>query len=182
MATAAARIRVRRTEPRDAAAMARIMAEPAVYANLMQLPLANEPLWAAKLAATPDDASADLRLVAELDGQVIGSLGLHPVVARVRRHHVATLGISVAPHAWGQGVGSALMHTALDFADRWGQILRIELQVYPDNTRAIALYERFGFVHEGRHRGYALRDGAYVDSLSMARLHPQPPGWSSHTA
>ena len=40
---------------------------------------------------------------------------------------------------------------------------------------AHGLYERFGFVPEGRHRAYALRDGAYVDCLSMARLHPNPP-------
>jgi len=25
------------------------------------------------------------------------------------------------------------------------------------------------------HRGYALRDGVYVDALAMARLHPNPP-------
>jgi len=31
-------------------------------------------------------------------------------------------------------------------------------------------------VQEGLHRGYALRAGHYVDSLSMARLHPSPPG------
>ena len=60
-------------------------------------------------------------------------------------------------------------------ADRWAQVLRMELQVYADNARAIALYESLGFVREGLHRGYALRDGAYVDSLSMARMHPNPP-------
>jgi putative acetyltransferase len=37
------------------------------------------------------------------------------------------------------------------------------------------LYRRHGFVVEGTHRAYALRDGAYVDALSMARLHPRPP-------
>jgi hypothetical protein len=29
--------------------------------------------------------------------------------------------------------------------------------------------------HEGRMRGFALRDGEYVDALMMARLHPNPP-------
>lgn len=175
MDAAAPRIHVRRTEARDAAAMARIMAEPAVYASLMQMPLANEALWAAKLAKTPGDDSVDLRIVAELDGEVVGGAGLHPASERVRRRHAAMLGISVAQRAWGQGVGSALMQTLVDWADGWGQVLRIELQVYADNQRAIRLYERFGFRHEGTHRAYALRDGQYVDSLSMARLHPRPP-------
>ena len=60
-------------------------------------------------------------------------------------------------------------------ADDWLGVLRIELTVFADNTRAIRLYERFGFEHEGRLRGYALRDGRYVDALTMARLHPRPP-------
>ena len=54
-------------------------------------------------------------------------------------------------------------------------VLRLELTVYVDNARAIALYRKFGFEVEGTHRAYALRDGAYVDALCMARLHPNPP-------
>jgi L-phenylalanine/L-methionine N-acetyltransferase len=74
-----------------------------------------------------------------------------------------------------QGVGNALMLALLDYADRWALLLRIELTVYADNARAIALYRRHGFAVEGTHRAYALRDGAFVDALAMARLHPQPP-------
>ena len=39
---------------------------------------------------------------------------------------------------------------------------------------SVRLYRRFGFVAEGRRRAYALRDGAYVDTLAMARLNPSP--------
>ena len=37
------------------------------------------------------------------------------------------------------------MTSLCDYADRWGQVLRIELQVFADNARAIALYRSFGF-------------------------------------
>ena len=67
------------------------------------------------------------------------------------------------------------MQALCDYADRWMGVLRIELTVYVDNAAAIALYRKFGFETEGRHRGYALRDGRYVDALAMARLHPNPP-------
>ena len=77
--------------------------------------------------------------------------------------------------AQGQGVGTALMQALVDDADRWAQVLRLELTVYADNARAIALYRKFGFEVEGTHRAYALRDGACVDALAMARLHPSPP-------
>ncbi len=165
---------VRRARPTDAADIARMMASPAVYANLMQMPLASEEHWRKRLETHNDPDRPDLHLVAECGGQVVGSAGLHPA-PQLRRRHVAMMGISVAPEAQGQGVGRALMQALCDYADGWAQILRIELTVFTDNPRAIALYTSFGFQHEGTHRAYALRDGAYADVYAMARLHPHPP-------
>jgi putative acetyltransferase len=67
------------------------------------------------------------------------------------------------------------MAALTDYADNWGHLLRIELTVYTDNHKAIKLYKKFGFEEEGVRRAYALRNGAYVDVLGMARLHPTPP-------
>jgi putative acetyltransferase len=166
---------LRRATPADAAALAHQMADNGVFANLMQLPWPTEALWRQrleKMAAAGE--SAELLLLAERDGVLLGSLGLHPM-DRVRRRHAAMLGISVGAAHQGQGVGTALMQAVCDYADRWAHLLRLELTVFADNARAIALYRRFGFEQEGRHRAYALRDGVYVDVLSMARLHPHPP-------
>jgi L-phenylalanine/L-methionine N-acetyltransferase len=85
------------------------------------------------------------------------------------------LGLSVSLPWQRQGVGRALLGALCDYADRWTGALRLELTVYTDNAAAIALYRCFGFEAEGTHRGFALRDGAYVDALAMARLHPNPP-------
>lgn len=175
---------IRRAALGDAAAFARTMGHPEVLANLMQLPYADAAQWDARLRESLAPGRADLVLVAERPDaaglpQVVGNAGLHPVGAALRRRHVMSLGIAVHPEAQGQGVGRALMQALCDWADRWGQVLRTELQVYADNARAIALYQRFGFCVEGRHVGYALRDGRYVDSLSMARLHPEPPRWDA---
>ena len=95
--------------------------------------------------------------------------------------HVVAIGLSVVADAQRQGVGTALMQALCDYADRWMGVLRIELTVYVDNVDAIALYRKFGFETEGRHRGYALRDGRYVDAFAMARLHPDPPAASLST-
>jgi putative acetyltransferase len=168
-------IAIRRATPADAAAYARIMADPAVFPGLMQMPHANEELWRARLIENAAPGKHDLLLVAEHGGEVVGTCGLHPVGPALRRRHVAAIGISVAPEAQGQGVGSALMQAMCDYADRWMGVLRIELSVYVDNAAAIALYRKFGFETEGRHRGYAMRDGRYVDAFAMARIHPEPP-------
>ncbi|MNR49613.1 Spermidine N(1)-acetyltransferase [compost metagenome] len=82
------------------------------------------------------------------------------------------MGVAVA---WqGKGVGSKLLATALDIADNWMNLQRIELSVYADNEAAIALYRKFGFETEGLFRDYAVRDGVLVDTLSMARLRRTP--------
>jgi putative acetyltransferase len=169
-------ITVRRTTTKDAAAIARIMGDPAVYPGLMQLPHTSEEVWTARLAEACKPGKVDLLLVAELNGEMVGSSGLHPVSESLRRRHAMMLGISVAPAAQRRGVGHALMTAMCDWADNWAGVLRLELQVYTDNVAAMALYRRHGFEFEGTHRGYAMRDGRYVDSCSMARWHPKPPG------
>ena len=87
-----------------------------------------------------------------------------------RRAHAATIGMAVHDAYQGKGVGSALMKAVLDLADNWLQFTRIELTVYVDNAAALALYKKFGFEIEGTHKQYAFRNGAYVDSYSMARI------------
>ena len=166
---------IRRAGPGDAAAFARILGDPEVLPQLMQLPYTSEAIWRTRLADNDTPGRIDLQLVAERGGVVVGSAGLHPVGPATRRRHAMMLGISVAREAQGQGVGKALMQALCDYADRWAQVLRLELDVYADNARAIALYRQFGFEIEGRHPGYALRDGEYVESISMGRLHPNPP-------
>ena len=73
----------------------------------------------------------------------------------------------------GKGVGTALLGAAIDLADNWLNVERIELSVYTDNVPAIALYERFGFKIEGTHHRYAFREGGYVDAHTMARLRSE---------
>lgn len=175
---------IRRAVIGDAAAFARVMGHPDVVPGLLQMPYTSEALWQTRLTDTLALGKPDLQLVAELPDsrgqlQVVGTAGLHPTSAALRRRHVMNLGIAVHPDGQGQGVGHALMAALCDWADRWGQVLRIELTVFVDNARAIRLYERHGFVQEGRHRGYALRSGQYVDVFSMARLHPNPPRWDA---
>ena len=177
-------VHLRRAVVADAAAFARIMGHPAVVPGTLQLPHTSEALWSERLTSTLALGKSDLMLVAELPDsrgqpQVVGTAGLHPVGASLRRRHVMNLGIAVHPDAQRQGVGQALMAALCDWADRWGQVLRTELTVFADNQHAITLYQRHGFAQEGRHRAYALRDGHYEDVLSMARLHPNPPRWEA---
>ncbi len=171
-------VTVRRARPAAAADCARMTGDPDVYANLMQLPPPSEDRWRARLEEGARPNAGDLVLIAELGGHAFGSAGLHPA-PQLRRRHAAVIGISVVPEAQRRGVGRALMQAMRDCTDQRAQILRIELTVFTDTERAIALYRHFGFRVEGPHRGYAMRHGVDADVHCMARLHPSPslPAW-----
>lgn len=164
----------RRASPDDAAALARLMSDPQVFTGLLQTPYPSAEAWRKRLEQQVDENDG-LHLLAIDNDKLIASGGIHSVGARLRRRHVAGLGICVARDRQGQGVGSEMMSRLLEWSDNWAGYLRIELNVYTDNERAIALYRRFGFELEGTHRAHALRDGVFVDTHSMARFHPNPP-------
>ena len=73
----------------------------------------------------------------------------------------------------GKGVGTALLQTAVDLADNWFNLVRLELEVYTDNEPAVRLYKKMGFVIEGTFVQYAYRSGQYVDVYAMARLRSE---------
>lgn len=164
----------RRASPDDAAALVRLMSDPQVFAGLLQTPYPSIEAWRKNLEQQTEQNDG-LHLLAIDNGEVIASGGIHGLGTRIRRRHVAGLGICVAAQRQKQGVGSEMMRRLLDWSDNWAGYLRIELNVYTDNERAIALYRRFGFEMEGTHRAHALRDGVYVDTHAMARFHPNPP-------
>lgn len=162
-------IKIRAAEPDDFAAIHETMTQPIAQTQTLQLPYASQDMWKKRLAET---ATGDHILVAEVDGKVVGNLGLHNhnLAKSARRRHIGYIGMSVHDAWHGKGIGSALMKAAIDIAENWMQLTRLELTVYVDNARGIALYKKFGFEIEGTLRRYAFRDGKYVDAYTMARL------------
>ena len=160
-------ITIRACSPDDAAALQQLLAQPSAYANTLQLPYPSLAHWQQKLASS---ASPHLhRLVACRGPELLGEISLM-LSPNARRAHTAGLGMAVSEHCRRQGVGRLMLAAAIDLAEQWLAIRRIELEVFVDNTAAIALYEQHGFVAEGIARGYAFQNGRYADVLRMARI------------
>jgi len=163
-------ITIRHIEPSDAEAVAKIFTGPKAIWGTLQIPFPSVEMWRKRLAEPPEGMYG---LVACIDGEVVGQLGLHTFPNRPRRRHAAGLGMAVRDDWQGKGVGTALMRAALDLADKWLNISRLELEVYTDNEPAIALYKKSGFQIEGKCIHADFRDGKFADIFMMARLRPQ---------
>lgn len=108
-----------------------------------------------------------LTLVAEADGEAVGNV-LVTVERNMVSSHVGTLSVVVAERWRDVGIGSALVRAAQEWAKERG-LLKVALAVFPDNERAIAVYERAGFVPEGLRRRQYRADGDVLrDELLMA--------------
>ena len=111
--------------------------------------------------------SADeANLLASTAGAVVGHISVtrerHPATS-----HVATLGMAVSPAWRGRGIGAALLAEGLSWARGHG-VEKVLLSVYPENTAAIALYRRSGFVQEGRLSRQSRKAYGDVDEILMA--------------
>lgn len=104
--------------------------------------------------------------VLEDGAEFVGGIGVHPTSAK----GVSDLGMSILPEYRGEGWGRQLVDVAIEAACAEG-IRKIELEVFPDNGRAIALYANSGFEIEGLRRDHYLRlDGSLRSALIMARF------------
>lgn len=107
-------------------------------------------------------------VVAIVDNNVVGWCDISSIHRDVAEH-VGSLGIGVVEGYRGIGIGEELMHVALQKAKEKG-LTRIELTVRENNTRAIELYKKLGFVAEGLHRNAIKVDGKYENYISMGLL------------
>ncbi len=104
----------------------------------------------------------EVYLLALAGDEIVGTLNFS-AGHRSRVRHSGELGMSVRKAYWGQGVGSGLLDTLLNWARQTRVIKKINLRVRVDNHRAILLYERRGFVREGTLRKEVFLDGVYYD-------------------
>ena len=99
------------------------------------------------------------------DGRVVGIAEAHETTVA----GALSLGIALLPGARGRGHGRALVDAVLVHSIGTGAH-KVELEVWPDNLRAIGLYESAGFTVEGLRRDhYRRRDGTLRSAVLMAR-------------
>jgi L-amino acid N-acyltransferase YncA len=107
-----------------------------------------------------------LRLVAELDDEVVGWAALSRASARRCYAGVAENSVYVARHAQGRGIGRALLEALIKRA-RLDGVWTIQTSIFPENRASLALHEACGFRVVGRRERIAKRDGLWRDTLLL---------------
>jgi RimJ/RimL family protein N-acetyltransferase len=132
------------------------------YLTFLEAP----PLDSVRAFVKSNIAEGHPQVVAVVDGEVVGWCDIRRN-ARETHAHCGTLGMGIVPAYRDKGLGRRLITAALDAARELG-LHRVELHVHADNPRAIALYEKVGFVREGVARDAVKIDGRFIDAIQMA--------------
>jgi RimJ/RimL family protein N-acetyltransferase len=163
---------LRAARPTDAGALARLFAAVRAEGRWLVTPPSaisepSEAFFLGEMIA----GEMTLALVAEADAEVVGN-----VIVSVERSsisdHMGTLSICIADGWRDVGMGGDLVRAALDWARERG-LAKVALGVFPDNERAIAVYERAGFVREGLRRRQYRSGNGYRDEVLMAWFPPE---------
>lgn len=107
-----------------------------------------------------------LFLIAICEGEIIGCLTFSGG-NRKRIEHYGEFGVTVLKKYWGLGIGKALINYFIQWARVSGIIKKVNLKVRADNTKAIKLYKRLGFVKEGTISRFFYHGGRFYDVYVM---------------
>jgi L-phenylalanine/L-methionine N-acetyltransferase len=163
------RITIRPLRLTDADDIHELMHMPNVLWGTSLLPSTPAYLWHKTIERWVQDERMHV-FVADIQNKVAGIVSVH--VGTGRESHVGDIAMAVHDRYQGQGIGKMLMLTVIDLADNWLNLVRLEMDIYTDNERALRLYKNFDFEIEGRKRLDAFRGGSYIDSYMLARLRP----------
>ena len=156
-------MRIRRAKPADAPAIARQMKVVVDEGGLLATE-SDVTLTELTERFRQGFGEGNISIVAENEGEIVGGITVHPTGI----DGVASLGMSIVPEHRGLGLGRDLLDAAIEAAREAGY-RKLELEVFPENAPAIALYLRAGFEIEGLKRDhYRRRDGSIRSALLMA--------------
>ena len=108
-------------------------------------------------------------VLAELDGEYVGNASFDVAGVSRRNSHRADIGIALYLDYTGMGIGTKLFALILETIEKCG-FETAELTVVEGNSRAIHMYESFGFVEVGRiPKANKYDDGTYAADIHMIK-------------
>ena len=94
---------------------------------------------------------------------------------RRRMSHCGEFGMSVDPDCWNRRIGSALVAAMVEQVKKDGVLSRVQLSVLANNPYAERIYQKHGFLVEGRRKQAVCIDGEMVDEIVMGLVLSEVP-------
>lgn len=99
-------------------------------------------------------------------GQHIGNIKIDPIN---QKHGIGEYGILMGNRLeWGKGYAKEASILIINFCFNVLKLRKITLGVVENNTSAVALYNKIGFLVEGRYINHVFYNGSYCNVLRMA--------------
>jgi RimJ/RimL family protein N-acetyltransferase len=113
------------------------------------------------------DSENSILLVATHNDKVVGNLDITGGKRR-RLRHTGLVGMGMLRAFRAKGLGKAMLTAGVKWAKEQHQLDRLWLQILAGNEPAIKLYEKLGFVEEGRQKDFIKVDkDHYQDNVIM---------------
>ncbi|MCM1299983.1 MAG: GNAT family N-acetyltransferase [Firmicutes bacterium] len=113
------------------------------------------------------ESKNEIQIIAVIDNAVVGVAGISAVGNKYKIRHRAEFGISVAKEFWGLGIGQAMTAACIECAKAAGY-KQLELEVVAENSIAISLYKKNGFVEYGRNpKGFCSQISGFQELIYM---------------
>jgi L-amino acid N-acyltransferase YncA len=110
----------------------------------------------------------DARLVAEMDGKVVGWAALSPVSSRCVYSGVAELSIYITSAMRGKRIGKALMEAVVAESEARGY-WTLRSGIFPENKASLAVHQKSGFRILGTQERIGKMDGRWRDVVLLER-------------
>ena len=164
---------IREAEVEDAAALVSFLNRVSVETDFTSLDGDGILLTSEEMAIFLNkQASWDnqITLLAFLNDKIAGIVNI-TADQRKRVRHIGDLFIVIGKKYWNNGLGNLLLEEVIEWAQASGILRRLQLTVQTRNQAAVHLYQKHGFVIEGRQeRGAYIEERKFIDVYLMGKL------------
>ena len=157
---------IRDVKLEDAKALSKIRKMNGVIQNILASPMESANMMKCRIGSKTEN---EFWFVAEVEGKVIGMIALNKYPHH-NKYHSGTFTIMINPTYHKMGIGKRLMEEVIKLSDNELKLKRVELTVFESNDNAIKLYEKFGFIKEGKKEYSVITESGFEHEVLMARI------------
>lgn len=110
----------------------------------------------------------ELRLVARVNGEVLGWVALSPISSRCVYRGVAEVSVYISKNARGMGIGSKLLEILVEQSEKKGY-WTLQAGIFPENIASLQLHKKYNFVVVGKREKIGKLNGVWRDVLLLER-------------